>query len=87
MIDMVAGTISIPPEKLDAINDAVCLWLDQDVASKGQLQSILGLLLYVHKCIKPAQVFLNRMLELLRSAHGHQRILLMPDFKRPKMVC
>ena len=82
MIDTVTGTISIPPDKLDTINDAVRLWPDKDVASKRQLQSILGLLLYVHKCVKPARVFLNRMLELLRSAHGRQKILLTPDFKR-----
>ena len=75
MIDTVAGTISIPPEKLDAINDAVRLWLDKDIALKLQLQSILGLLLYVHKCVKPTRVFLNRMLELLRSAHGRQKVL------------
>ena len=82
MIDTLAGTISIPPEKLDAINDAVHHWLDKDVASKRQLQSILGFLLYVHKCVKPARVFLNRMLELLRAAQGRQKILLTPDFKR-----
>ena len=75
MIDTVAGTISKPPEKLEAINDSVCLWVDKDVVSKHQLQSILGLLLYVHKCVKPARVFLNRMLELLRSAHGHQKFV------------
>ena len=82
MIDTVAGTISIPPEKLDTINDAVRHWLDKDIASKRQLQSILGLLLYVHKCVKPARVFLNRMLELLRAAQGCQKIFLTPDFKR-----
>ena len=27
-------------------------------------------------------MFLNRMLELLRSSHGRQKILLTPDFKR-----
>ena len=57
-------------------------WLSKDVASRRQLQSILGLLLYVHKCIKPECIFLNRMLELLRNSHGRQKILLTPDFKR-----
>ena len=50
--------------------------------SKHQLQSILGLLLYVHKCVKPARIFLNRMLDLLRSCHGRQKIRLTSDFKR-----
>ena len=75
LIDTVHGTISIPPEKVHT-------WLSKDVASKRQLQSILGLLLYVHKCVRPARFFLNRMLDLLRSAHMRQQVSLTPDFKR-----
>ena len=47
MIDTVKGTIAIPPETLDMINDTVCLWLSKSVVLKHQLQSILVLLLYV----------------------------------------
>ena len=82
LIDTVKGTIAIPPEKLDQINQAVFHWLDKNMASRRQLQSILGLLLYVHECVKPARIFLNRMLELLRASNGRQKILLTPDFKR-----
>ena len=82
MIDTVQGTIAIPPEKLATNLNEVHQWLHRDVASKRQLQSILGLLLYVHKCVRPARVFLNGMLDLLKSAHGRQKILLTPDFKR-----
>ena len=32
--------------------------------------------------MKPARIFLNRMLELLRSCQGRQKIKLTPDFKR-----
>ena len=41
LIDTVKGTIAIPPEKLDQINQAVSHWLNKDVASRLQLQSIL----------------------------------------------
>ena len=80
-IDSVQGTISIPEEKLHQVNKAVHEWLRKNVCTKRQLQSILGLLLYIHKCVKPARVFLNRMLELLRASHNTQRIVLTPDFK------
>ena len=50
LIDTVKGTLSIPSEKLQDITQAVRHWLGKDVTSKRQLQSILGLLLYVHKC-------------------------------------
>ena len=68
--------------KLHDINQVVRHWLDKDVASKRQLQSVLGLLLYVHKCVTHEDVVLNRMLDLFRSSHGHQNILLTPEFKR-----
>ena len=64
LIDTEKCTILIPPEKLRDITDAVRHWMTKDFATKCQLQSILGLLLYVHKCVKPARVFMNRMLEL-----------------------
>ena len=82
LIDTDAGTIPIPPEKLAQINETVQQWLTKRSCTKRQLQSLLGLLLYIHKCIKPAQVFLNRMLELLRSAHGSNFISLTSDFRR-----
>ena len=82
LIDTKKGTISIPQEKLCDVTDAVRHWMTKDFATKHQLQSILGLLLYVHKCVKPARVFLNRMLDVLRSDHGRQKIYLTPDFKR-----
>ena len=82
LIDTVNGTISIPPEKLRDVTDNVRQWLSRDAATKRELQSILGLLLYVHKCVKPARIFLNRMLDLLRFAHGRQKVTLTPDFKR-----
>ena len=49
---------------------------------KSQLQSLLGLLIYVHKHVKPARAFFNRMLALLRSGHASQNIQLTPDFRR-----
>ena len=79
MIDTVTGTIAIPPEKVNAINDVVRHWLDKDITSKCQLQSILGLLLYVQKCLRPAMIFLT---ECWNSSD-----LLMGVKKRPQMVC
>ena len=64
LIDTVKGTVSIPPEKLEQINIMVRQWLSKSVISKHQLQSILGLLLFVHKCVKLARVFINKMLQL-----------------------
>ena len=49
---------------------------------KRQLQSLLGSLLYIHKCVKPARYFLNRMLGTLRGASNPARVMLSDDFQR-----
>ena len=50
--------------------------------TKNQLQSLLGSLLYVTKCIKPARFFLNRMLQLLRDSTSKSHINLNRFFHR-----
>ena len=81
LIDTICGTVEIPAEKLQQINITVRQWLGKDVAMKRELQSILGLLLYIHKCVRPVRIFLNRMLEVLRSSHSTQKITLTGEFK------
>ena len=55
-------TMSVPPEKLASIADICHTWESKVTCSKRQLQSLLGSLLFISKCVKPARVFLNRML-------------------------
>ena len=52
----------------------------QNYCSKKDLQSLLGSLLYVTKCVAPARSFLNRMLLLLRHNAHVSKILLTQDF-------
>ena len=66
-IDTVSRTTAIPPEKLTRSVAMVQDWKWKAFCSKTQLQSLLGHLLYIHKCVKPSRFFLNRMLELLRA--------------------
>ena len=82
LIDTEKGTVFIPPEKLHQISDMVKEWLTKKACTKRQLQSLLDLLLYIHKCVKPARAFLNRMLALLRSGHATRKIDLTSDFRR-----
>ena len=60
-IDTLAGSVSIPEEKLQKISEMVHEWTGKKQCTKRQLQSLLGNLLYIHKCVKPARIFLNRM--------------------------
>ena len=81
-IDTEKGSISIPEEKLCQICDTVSEWKNKKYCTKCQLQSLLGHLLYIHKCVRPARYFLNRMLHILREYHGQNRIHLNPEFHR-----
>ena len=76
------GTLSIPAEKMLQISSMLKTWEDKKFCTKRQLQSLLGHLLYIHKCVKPARYFLNRMLEVLRNSHNASRLGLNPSFHR-----
>ena len=74
--------MAIPVDKLDQIMQVCEEWLDKQVCTKNQLQSLLGLLLYVSKCVKPARYFLNRMLQLLRDNFDKNTIKVTSDFTK-----
>ena len=61
MVDVEKGQISIPEDKLLEIKDICNQWASKTFATRRQLQSLLGRLLYIHKCVVPARLFVNRM--------------------------
>ena len=80
LVDSKARTISISPEKLQEIILMCRQWSTKNVVSKTQFQSLLGSLLYICCCVKPARFFLNRMLQLLRDNHERTKIKLTAEF-------
>ena len=57
-------------------------WENKKNCTKRDLQSLLCSLLYISKCVRSSRVFLNRMLDLLRSADKQQCISITPDFSK-----
>ena len=82
LVDSVNQTISIPDEKLKEIVEICQVWRSKTTCTKTQLQSLLGSLLYITKCVRPARFFLNRMLQVLRDGHALKHIYLTTDFHR-----
>ena len=82
LIDSTSRTISIPSEKLGQIVELCHLWSQKTYCSKRDLQSLLGHLLYIAKCVRPARIFLNRMLQVLRDNADKAKILLTEQFAR-----
>ena len=81
-IDLDTNTLSIPSDKLQSIYSD-CL----DLSTRRQLtrthyQSLLGKLLYIQKCVRPAHIFINKMLALFGANHGAKIIALISDFHK-----
>ena len=82
LINTTDKTISIPAKKLLEITSICNNWTTRTYCCKRDLQSLLGSLLYITKCVKPARSFLNRMLQLLRDNFHNSKILLSQEFFR-----
>jgi hypothetical protein len=50
--------------------------------SKVQIQSLLGNLIYIHKAVSPARLFVNRIIALLKAAQNRGHVYVGADFKR-----
>ena len=82
-IDTIAMTISISSERLVEIKELVRKWLKKSKSNKVELQSLVGKLCFVTKCVRQSKVFLNRVLELLRSFTSNQSTITLTDsFKK-----
>ena len=66
-VDSVKATLSIPADKLGEILQECAGFKTQKTFTRRQLQSLIGKLMVVHKVVKPARVFVNRLLETLRN--------------------
>jgi hypothetical protein len=58
------GVLKIPKTKLE---EFLQVSLFQKIYYKNQLQVLIGHLMFLHKAVKPARVFVNRILALLRK--------------------
>ena len=66
-INVMDGVAFIPQHKCREILDACRLYLTKCRITRKQLQSLLGKLLYLHHCVRPTRMFVNRLLNKLRQ--------------------
>ena len=76
-------TMEVTPERLQQILDELKLWNSKKkFASKRKIQSLIGKLQFVAKCVRPGRLFISRMLEVLRSiSHNNDKIRISQAFK------
>lgn len=83
MFDSVTQTLEVTPERLDEITQLLQAWLSRSSASKQDLQSLIGKLIFVAKCVQPGRLFISRLLEQLRKLKaGHHRFRLTAEFRK-----
>jgi hypothetical protein len=82
IINTIEFTLCIPGDKLKSIIGICRQFQKFNKLRRQQIQSILGLLIYLHKAIKPARLFVNRVIALLRIAPHNGFVHVGYEFKR-----
>ena len=82
LFDTVDGTLSVTNERLKEILALLEVWKKKQVASKTEVQSLIGKLNFVAACVRPSRIFMSRLLSLLRSMKDDTTVQLNPEFKK-----
>ena len=69
-LDTEVMEMRIPSTKLAEIKHEVRGWKGVTRASKKKVQSLLGKLIYISKCVQPARLYLNRIITSLTGKAG-----------------
>ena len=81
VINAKSQTLRVPQEKLVEILKKCREIITSKVVTKNQFQSLLGSLMYVHKCVRPTRIFTNRLLQSLREAKD-KKVIITSDIKK-----
>ena len=72
IVDSVHQTLAVPSEKLQMILIKCDEFRQKTWVSKKTLQSLIGVLVFITKAVKPARMFINRLLDALRDHTGER---------------
>ena len=84
LFDTINYTMSVTPDRLlDLQTDLLPKWLTKKSVTKSELQSLIGKLAFVSKCVRPGRLHLIRILDTLRSLQrNHHRVKLSAEFRK-----
>ena len=71
-VNTVQMTLKIPEEKMSQLILELTSWLCKEKATRRQTQSLLGLLNFAARCIRPERINFSRILNFLRSFRGQE---------------
>ena len=79
--DSEAMTMSVPTIKINECLRMARSWATKEYCTKSQLRKFLGKLFHICQCCPTLRLFVNRLLETLRSSPEHGRHPIGPAFK------
>ena len=76
-------TLSVSRERLAEIECLLAHWLTKKTTTKSALQSLIGKLVFVSKCVRQSRVFISRILRVLRKLKfNHHHVNLNAEFRK-----
>jgi hypothetical protein len=79
--DLDANIISLPDIKLEALSTLLDIWMAKHTATRKELDSLAGKLLYCCQVVPPGRIFLARVLATKKLVSHNQQVTLDHDFK------
>lgn len=80
--DSMAMVMRVPYFRIEETLDLASTWINRKNATRRHLQQLLGKLFYISQCVRPARLFVSRMLDTLRAAPHQGVINLSLEFKQ-----
>ena len=65
--------LRLPGKKLQVVKAEVQEWLSCESTNKKQLESLVGILQYATKVVRPGHRFVRRIIELMASVRNSKR--------------
>ena len=76
-------TMEVTPDRLHEIKSILADWSLKKTASKRDLQSLIGKLQYVAKCVRAGRIFISRLLrQLCKLNHQSHKFTLSSEFRK-----
>lgn len=75
-------TLEVTEERLLEITDLLMTWNGKHTANRNELESLVGKLMFVTRCVKSSMVFMARMLNTVRSMTRGKDYILDIELKR-----
>ena len=74
--------MSVTPNSLAKIESLLHSWLSKKSASNSMLQSLIGKLMFISKCVRQSRIFMSRLLtQLWTLKHSHHHFTLRSESK------